>query len=154
MGGFAITCRAQVDLSFASSVGYVDLVQDVSDNITKILGFDEDAQYWIGMSIREGVINAIRHGNNEDENKSVGVHFEALQDRLIVHVRDEGAGFDFSKLPDPRDPQNLLKASGRGVFYVRTFMDEVAFSHLPEGGLELRMEKRLEMESKGDSNEN
>ncbi|HSR54436.1 MAG TPA: ATP-binding protein [Acidobacteriota bacterium] len=135
--------QAQIDLSFSSAVCYLDLVQDVSDNITKLIGFDEDARYWIGMSIRESVINAIQHGNDEDESKTVGVCLTASSDRLIVLVRDEGEGFDEEDLPDPTDSENLLKPSGRGIFYVRSFMDDVSFARRPEGGLEVRMEKRL-----------
>ena len=144
---------AQVDLSFSSAFSYIDLVQDVSDNITRIIGFDDDARYWIGMSIRESVINAIQHGNGEDESKKVGVCFSAFSDRLVISVRDQGEGFDISKIPDPTDPKNLLKPSGRGIFYVRSFMDAVSFSERPEGGLEVRLEKRLNKANQGDDHE-
>lgn len=147
------TSTAKVELSFGSTITYIDLVQDVSDNITKILGFDEDARYWIGMSVRESVINAIQHGNDDDESKTVGVTFAAYGDRLVVSVRDQGEGFDLSKLPDPTDPENLLKPSGRGIFYVQSFMDDVSFSQNPTGGMEIRMEKRLSQESQGVKNE-
>ncbi|HSR69503.1 MAG TPA: ATP-binding protein [Acidobacteriota bacterium] len=157
LGRFAISettvTQAQVDLSFASAVCYLELVQDVSDNITKLIGFDEDARYWIGMSIRESVINAIQHGNREDENKTVGVCLTASPDGLVVLVRDQGEGFNEDDLPDPTDSENLLKPSGRGIFYVRSFMDDVSFAALPEGGLEVRMEKRLNREKKGDHDE-
>ena len=144
-----------MDLSFCSAISYIDLVQGVSDNITKILGFDEDSRYWIGMSIRESVINAIQHGNGEDESKQVDVHFRALSDRLVILVRDQGEGFDVGKIPDPTDPENLLKPSGRGIFYVRSFMDDVQFENLPDGGLEVRLEKRLNQENQvqGEANE-
>lgn len=145
--------RAQVNLSFASAFSYIDLVQDVSDNITKIIGFDDDARYWIGMSIRESVINAIQHGNGEDESKKVGVCFSAFSDRLVISVQDQGEGFDISKVPDPTDPKNLLKPSGRGIFYVRSFMDAVSFNERPGGGLEVRLEKRLNKANQGEDDE-
>lgn len=104
------------------------------------------------MSVRESVINAIQHGNREDLGKIVGVSFQAFVDRLVVRVSDEGRGFDVSHLPDPTDPANLLKPSGRGIFYVRSFMDDVSFHKRPEGGLEVRMVKRLNQENKGETN--
>jgi serine/threonine-protein kinase RsbW len=93
--------------------------------------------------VRESVTNAILHGNKLDQDKRVGLRFSISGNRLVIRVRDEGEGFDESKLPNPLDPENLLKPSGRGIFYVRSFMDEVKCVHLPGGGWEVRMEKRL-----------
>ena len=118
-----------------------------------MVGFDEEARYWIGLSIRESVTNAIEHGNKLDQNKKVGIRFEIRSDRLVICVKDEGEGFDESKIPDPLDAKNLLKPSGRGIFYVRSFMDDVRFQPLPQGGLELRMEKRLNHLKQGEENE-
>ena len=133
----------EFEVSFGSKLHYLDLVQGISDNISQMLGFDEDARYWIGMSVRESVANAIQHGNKLDENKKVELRFEIYSDRLVIFVHDQGEGFDESKVPDPLDPKNLLKPSGRGIFYIRSFMDDVQYRILPEGGLELKMEKRL-----------
>ena len=135
--------KDEIEISFVSRLQYIDLVEGISDSITQMAGFDEDTCYWIGLSLRESVTNAIQHGNKLDEGKRVGVRFEIEPDRLVILVQDQGEGFDESKLPDPRAPENLLKPSGRGVFYVRSFMDDVSFRCLPEGGLEVRMEKRL-----------
>ena len=108
-----------------------------------MVGFDEDGRYWVSLSVRESVTNAIMHGNNRDAAKKVGVRFKISNGRLTICVQDEGGGFDESRLPDPLDPRNLLKPSGRGIFYVRSFMDDVKYRLLPEGGWEMRMEKRL-----------
>lgn len=130
-------------ISFGSNIQYLDLIQELALSITKLIGIEEDLSYWIGLSVRESVTNAIRHGNKQDETKKVGLRFKISPDRLMILVQDEGKGFDISSLPDPLDQDNLLKPSGRGIFYVQTFMDDVRFRNRPEGGFEVRMEKRL-----------
>ncbi|MEE8348697.1 MAG: ATP-binding protein [Acidobacteriota bacterium] len=144
----------ELEISFGSHLGYLDLVQELSDKISLLVGFDEDARYWIGLSVRESVTNAVHHGNELDEEKKVGVRFESWPDRLVIYVQDEGEGFEESDVPNALDPENLLKPSGRGIFYVRSFMDEVCYEILPEGGCEMRMEKRLNNQKQGDGNEN
>lgn len=144
----------EIEISFGSKLHYVDLVQDISEKITQMAGFDEDDRYWIGMSIRESVVNAIQHGNKLDENKKVELRFEIGKDRLTIFVNDEGEGFDESQLADPLDPKNLLRPSGRGIFYIRSFMDDVQYKVLPGRGLQLRMEKKLNHKKEGDCNEN
>ncbi|MCZ6877504.1 MAG: ATP-binding protein [Acidobacteria bacterium] len=146
--------KADLHISFGSQFGYLDLVQEVCDAISRMVGFDEDTRYWICLSIRESVSNAIQHGNKLDENKKVGVRFESFPDRLVILVQDEGEGFNESKVLDPLDPKNLLKPGGRGVFFVRSFMDEVGYEPLPGGGLQMRMEKRLNHKKQGEENDN
>ena len=76
--------KADLHISFGSRFGYLDLVQEVCDAISRMVGFDEDTRYWICLSIRESVANAIQHGNKLDENKKVGVRFESFPDRLVM----------------------------------------------------------------------
>lgn len=133
----------ELDISFGSSLDYLELVQDVSESVGRLAGFDDDGQYWISLSVRESVTNAILHGNKQDLAKKVALSFHFEKHRLVICVADEGRGFDESILPDPLDPSNLLKPSGRGIFYVRSFMDEVSYRNLPRGGWEVRMEKKL-----------
>jgi serine/threonine-protein kinase RsbW len=99
--------------------------------------------HWISVAIRESVINAIKHGNRSDARKSVFVEFASHPTELVVSVRDQGAGFDPSVLLNPLAPENLLKSSGRGIFFMRNFMDDVSLRRLPEGGMEVRMVKKL-----------
>ncbi|MEE8160833.1 MAG: ATP-binding protein [Acidobacteriota bacterium] len=146
--------KADLHISFGSRFGYLDLVQEVCDAISRMVGFDEDTRYWICLSIRESVANAIQHGNKLDENKKVGIRFESFPDRLVILVQDEGEGFNESQVLDPLDPKNLLKPGGRGVFFVRSFMDEVGYEPLPGGGLQMRMEKRLNHKKQGEENDN
>lgn len=105
-------------------------------------GLPDDAVFGIDMAVREAVTNAVVHGNGRDETKSVEVGVTDRGSALVITVRDEGAGFDPSTVPDPTDPQNLLKASGRGILFMRTFMDEVEWERHPEGGTLVRMTKR------------
>ena len=136
-----------VRLEFTSAVEMVDFVQVVSDHVGRTFGLDDDALHWVGVAIRESVINAIRHGNRNDVFKHVFVEFRVAPageaPRLTVCVRDQGEGFDPDTLANPLDPDNLLKPSGRGIFLIRNFMDEVRLQRAPEGGMEIRMVKRL-----------
>ena len=143
----------ELEISFGSHLGYLDLIQELSEKISLMTGFDEDSRFRIGLSIRESVANAVQHGNKLDEKKKVGIRFESLPDRLVIYVQDEGEGFDESDVPDALDPENILKPSGRGIFYVRSFMDEVCYKILPEGGCEMRMEKKLNQGKQGEENE-
>jgi serine/threonine-protein kinase RsbW len=130
-----------IELSIDSNLEFVDLVASVTKNVTAKMGFNEDDASWIELAVHEAVINAITHGNRSAEDKKVDVRFETEQDALVVVVRDYGAGFDPAKLPDPTSADNLLNPSGRGIFYMRTFMDEVDYSAHPEGGSVVRMKK-------------
>jgi serine/threonine-protein kinase RsbW len=136
-----------VRLEFTSAFEMLDFVQVVSDHISRSVGMDEDAAHWISVAIRESVINAIKHGNRNDSTKRVFVEFEttapADAPELKIRVRDEGEGFDPELVADPLAPENLLKSSGRGIFLIRNFMDDVQLRRAPEGGMEIRMLKRV-----------
>jgi serine/threonine-protein kinase RsbW len=93
--------------------------------------------------VRESVVNAIKHGNRQDESKRVHVHFTIHDRALEIQVRDEGKGFDLASVADPLAPENVLKAYGRGIFFMRQFMDEVTHAFPPKGGTVVRMLKRL-----------
>jgi serine/threonine-protein kinase RsbW len=141
-----IAGTATVRLEFGSTFEMLDFVQVVSDHIGRLAGLDDDSVHWLGVAVRESVINAIKHGNALDEAKHVHVEFTPLDadalPGLSVRVRDEGAGFDPATLPDPLAPDNLLKSSGRGIFLIRSFMDHVDLRPAPEGGMEVVMVKR------------
>jgi serine/threonine-protein kinase RsbW len=136
-----------VRLEFCSAFDMLDFVQLVSDHLCRRLGFDEDSMHWIGVAIRESVINAIKHGNRNDLEKMVHVEFTTSTDPesggLTVSVRDEGDGFEPQEVADPLAPENMLKSSGRGIFLIRNFMDELELRRPPEGGMEVRMVKKL-----------
>ena len=135
-------------LEFTSVFEMLDLVQVVSDHMGRDVGLDDDSVHWVGVAIRESVINAIKHGNQNDSGKRVFVDFETASAsgtvELSIRVRDQGPGFDPDHLADPLAPENLLKASGRGIFLIRNFMDDVILQRAPEGGMEIRMTKRVQ----------
>jgi serine/threonine-protein kinase RsbW len=133
----------EIEVIISSALDNLDLMQTLTDCITEYMRFDADTAHWIGMSVRESVTNAIQHGNKLDLGKKVDICFEIAPDRLSVTVRDQGHGFQADAIPNPLDQDNLLKPSGRGIFYIRTFMDEVEFRSLSHGGTEVYMVKRI-----------
>ena len=147
-GGFmGVSEMSVVRLEFSSVFGMLDLVQLVSDQIGRNLGLDDEGVHWVGVAIRESVINAIKHGNGNNPAKRVIVEFatvaQGASSELTISVRDQGEGFDPETIADPLAPENLLKASGRGIFLIRNFMDDVQLDRAPGGGMEIRMIKRV-----------
>jgi serine/threonine-protein kinase RsbW len=108
------------------------------------LGFPEDDQHKIGMSVREAIVNAVVHGNRYNAHKKVHLAVISGQGHLAITVGDEGEGFDLAALPDPLAEQNLLHQSGRGIFLIRAFMDEFEIRRRVPGGTEVRLVKYLE----------
>ena len=136
-----------VHLEFTGVFEMLDCVQVVSDYLGRSVGLDDDDRHWVGVAVRESVINAIKHGNRNDASKHVHVDFETSANgvpQITIRVRDEGDGFDPDEIADPLAPENLLKASGRGIFLIRNFMDHVLVQRAPEGGMEVRMTKRAQ----------
>lgn len=140
----------EIEVIISSALDNLDLIQTLTDCITNFMSFDEDSAHWIGMSVRESVTNAIQHGNKLDLGKKVDIRFEVRTDTLSIAVRDQGNGFKAEDVPNPLDAENLLKPSGRGIFYIRTFMDEVEFRPLSQGGMEVYMVKKVSS-NQGDS---
>ena len=142
-----LTRGGTVRLQIHSTFDMLDFVQIVSDRMAQLAGLDEDAVHWIGVAVRESVINAIKHGNREDSGKLVTVEFTftpiADPGELVVRVLDQGEGFDPGEIADPLAPETLLKSSGRGIFFMRSFMDNVTLRRASEGGMEVRMVKKL-----------
>jgi serine/threonine-protein kinase RsbW len=141
------TNGTSVRLDFRSAFDMLDFVQVVCDQVGRMSGLDDDSLHWVSVAVRESVINAIKHGNGNDEQKRVFVEFTPLHagaPGLAIRVRDEGPGFDPDCLPDPLAPENMLKASGRGIFLIRNFMDEMRLQRAPEGGMEMVMVKRVQ----------
>jgi serine/threonine-protein kinase RsbW len=142
-----LTRGGTVRLQIHSNFEMLDFVQVVSDRMAQLCGLDEDAVHWIGVAVRESVINAIKHGNREDYGKLVTVEFAlappANPRELVVRVLDQGQGFDPDQVADPLAPENMLKSSGRGIFFMRNFMDDVTLRRAEQGGMEVRMVKKL-----------
>jgi len=124
---------SRVSLTLASSIESVNTVERTAEDFAQRAGFDPDTVPNIVMAVREAVINAVLHGNSYDPSKNITACFETNSDCLTVRIRDQGAGFDSASLPDPLAPENLLRGSGRGIFLIRAFMDEVHFRKLHPG---------------------
>ena len=133
----------RIEITISSRFENIELVQVIAEHLCENAGLDEDGSHWIGMAVREAVANAIKHGNKLDVRKKVNATFELQGMALEITISDEGEGFDPAKVSDPLNPQNLLKTSGRGIFYMRTFMDRVQYEFHPGGGTSLVMTKNL-----------
>ena len=131
-----------VELTLPSRVESVAEAAGTVADAARRLGFAEDALFGIDMAVREAVTNAVLHGNGGDESKPVELGLSGTDAGLVVTVRDRGEGFDPGQVADPTREENLLKASGRGILFMRTFMDEVDWRRHPEGGTVVRMTKK------------
>lgn len=124
----------------------IESVDDAAINAERFArdnGFGDDVVSAIDLAVRESVANAVKHGNKFDETKEVEVTFAKMDDGLQITVRDFGAGFAIDEIPDPTNPENLLKANGRGILFMRSFMDEVEWSNPSGGGMMVTMLKKI-----------
>ena len=138
-----------VKLDISSRLELLDIVQTVLAHVSSNLGFDDDALHYMSVAVRESVVNAIRHGNQGDEGRRVVVAFTMDPAELVIEVHDEGEGFVPTEVPDPLAEENLLKPYGRGIFFMRSFMDEVAYSFPNRGGTIVRMVKKVKAPAAG-----
>lgn len=130
-----------VELLLDSTLDSVDTVEETVLHQAQELGFDEDEQHHIGMSVRECMVNAVVHGNRYNARKKVHVKVSRGTDRLTVVIGDEGDGFDMNALPDPLANENLLRHSGRGLLLIQAFMDEFQIRPREPKGTEVTMVK-------------
>ena len=124
-----------------SSLSSVDHAEEIAVGVAQRAGFDEEDLLKIGMAVRESMVNAVVHGNRYNVNKKVRFSVAKHAGRLTVCVADEGEGFDYENLPDPLAAENLLRGSGRGIFLMRSFVDELQVRRLEPGGMELTLVK-------------
>ncbi len=130
-------------LVFPSHIEAVAEAAAAATDFVNRCGRGESMAFAIEMAVREAVTNAVIHGNKEDDAKEVEVIFNCLEHSVEIEVKDQGGGFDPNSVPDPTAAENILKTSGRGIFLMRTFMDEVQWSRRPEGGTTVRMVKKF-----------
>ena len=130
------------ELSLPSRIDTVATAAAAVAEFVNRSGISEEAAFGIDMAVREAVTNAVLHGNRQDESKTVDVTLKSSPDAVEISVHDQGAGFNPEEVPDPTAAENILKSSGRGIFFMRTFMDEVDWSIRPGGGTTVRMVKR------------
>ena len=130
-------------LSLESRFESIEIAERALVDLLAGHGIEDDEQYWILTALREAIANAIRHGHHEQPEERVRVDFRVSGIQLSIMVLDQGDGFDSSVIPDPRDAENILKPCGRGIFYMRRFMDDVTFRREPGGGTMVSMSRRL-----------
>lgn len=126
-----------------STLESVDSAEEIAVGMAQRAGFDEDDLLKIGMAVRESVVNAVVHGNRYSAHKKVRFSVAKNSRRFTIRVADEGDGFDYEHLPDPLAPDNLLRSSGRGIFLIRSFVDELEIRRLEPGGMEFILIKYL-----------
>ena len=131
----------QIKLQFGSQTNYIDVAQSLGEKLFEILSFNGDAIYWMSIALREALNNAVKHGNKQNPLKSVFVNFNIHPDKLQILIRDEGKGFDLSEIPDPTEKENIMKSCGRGLFFIKSFMDEFEILECGKKGTLLSMVK-------------
>jgi serine/threonine-protein kinase RsbW len=114
-------------LDFESAVENLRLVERLIDQVCEEYHVNQDHYGNILIALTEAVNNAILHGNKSVKSKKIYISFEPQQRDLLFTVEDQGEGFDYNSLPDPTDPANIDKPSGRGVFLMKHLADTVNF---------------------------
>lgn len=136
-----MTSTHRVEALLESTLDSVDQAEEMSQAFARDAGFPEEDQMKIGMAVREAMVNAVFHGNKWDPGKKAGLKMELERGHLVITVSDEGSGFDLEKVPSPLASENLMKQSGRGIFLIRSFMDEIQVRRRSPRGVEMRMVK-------------
>jgi serine/threonine-protein kinase RsbW len=140
-------------LVLSSCFANIEIAERALVDLCGQAGFSGDDCYWLVTALREAIANAIRHGNRQDPERSVLLDFRIHDGEVTIRVEDEGEGFNLEAIPDPTDPDYLLRPSGRGIFYMRQFMTRVEFSRTPGGGTVVEMTRRLEPETRSTTDE-
>ena len=141
-----------LEVTLDTNVESVNLAEEMCLRVAEAAGFGEDECYRIGMSVREGVINAFHYGNQEKPDKKIHLAIDLSTERMVIHVMDEGKGFKLVDVPDPLAEENLLSTSGRGIFLMKAFMDEFDVVPGRTGGAEIIMTKKLPLPGTPSSN--
>jgi len=131
-----------IELKLPSRIESVDESAVFAEKVARDWGYGDDFLSAIDLAVRESVANAVKHGNKFDEEKQVEVVMTDSAQGLEMTVRDHGEGFDVSEIPDPTNPENLLKVNGRGILFMRSFMDEVGWERAMGGGMIVKMLKK------------
>ena len=138
-----LALAALVDLVYSPLVDAKEFPENVDLTLVEGAVSSEEDLHKIGMAVRESVVNAVVHGNRYSAHKKVRFLVSADLEKVTVLVADQGDGFDFGAVPDPLAPENLLRTSGRGIFLIRSFMDDFQMRRLESGGTEVTLVKNL-----------
>ena len=132
-----------IRMSLSSRFENIELAQHLCGKLLEGRDVPEETRHWLLMALREALANAIKHGNRQDVSKRIHLEMDVVGENLQITIRDEGEGFEPSQVDDPLAPENRLKTSGRGIFYMKTFMDDVRFRRAEGGGMEIVLTKNL-----------
>jgi serine/threonine-protein kinase RsbW len=132
-----------VERLLESTLDSVDSAEEIAVGVAQRAGLGEEDLMKIGLAVRESMVNAVMHGNRYSAEKKVRFVAASSAERFTVVIADEGTGFSFESLPDPLAPENLMRTSGRGIFLIRSFMDDFQMRHLESGGTEVTLIKNL-----------
>jgi serine/threonine-protein kinase RsbW len=130
-----------VRLTLPSTLPTIEQLESTALDFAHHAGFDPDTASNIAMVVREAAVNAVVHGNRFAALLQVHATFLLAPEALTISIADSGPGLDPAGIPDPLAPENLLRTSGRGVFLMRSYMDEVHFRQL-DPGTEVTLVKR------------
>jgi serine/threonine-protein kinase RsbW len=133
--------QGTLEITLPSRIESVDEAATRTCEFATENGLREELLFAIDLAVRESVANAVKHGNKLDPQKSVDIKLENSPAAFEITVRDHGHGFEIAQIPDPTDPDNLLKSNGRGILFMRSFMDVVEWSNGTDGGLIVHMVK-------------
>ena len=120
-------------LEIQSNPNNLITVEEFVNYFSTELKIDESKIPGILLAVTEAVTNAIIHANKCNIEKIVQINVHVKNQKLFITVKDEGKGFDPSKVPDPTAPENLLKDSGRGLYLMRVYMDDLKYNVTPTG---------------------
>ena len=132
-----------LDNTYPSTLESVDIAEGEVLKAAGDAGFDEDEQHRIGMAVRECMVNAIVHGNRYNRNKQVRVVAAVSGGRFTIRIIDQGEGIEIQEVPDPLHENNLLRHSGRGLFLMGAFMDDVKVRKVSPSGTEVTLVKNV-----------
>jgi serine/threonine-protein kinase RsbW len=132
----------RLNLRLNSTMESVAEIEAAAEKLAKEAGLEDEERFHVTMAAREAAVNAVLHGNEYDPAKQVTASFENTGSALVITIADQGKGLDPDTLPDPLAPENLLRGTGRGIFLIRAFVDEVHFRQL-HPGTELTLVKHL-----------
>ena len=136
----------QVSYTLDSTLETVNSAEEQATRFAVEAGLSEDEVLSIGMAVREAAVNAVLHGNAYDPAKKVTLELKSNSKDLMIAIRDQGKGLDVASIPDPCAPENLLKQSGRGIFLMRSLMDEVEINP-SQTGTEVKLTKHIPAKS-------
>ena len=132
----------KTDISISSTIENIDVAVQKAVEFANSCGFGEEEIFGIDMAVREAVANAVKHGNELDATKNVEISLSDSEEDMRMTIRDFGSGFEVQDVPDPTNPENLMKANGRGILFMQNFIDEVEWHNHPDGGMLVKMTKK------------